>query len=319
MSKQSTVEVLIVDDYKPWQDFICSLVKEVQGFRLVGTASDGLEAVQKANDLQPDLILLDVGLPGINGIAAAQIRQCSPKSRILFVSENCDVDVVAAAMETGAVGYMPKTNAANELVPLLNALRWRLAQNAPRLVGKSQTMVYDEIVDAAVTLMQSDFASMQMLYPERGTGGELRLLAFRGFNPQAATFWEWVRADSKSTCGLALRDSKRVVAPDISACDFMADSEDQQVYVQTGIRACQTTPLISRAGSIVGMISTHWRTPHQPSEREFRLLDVLARQAAQLIERRREEEAPLVNAGVVILSCLLATPRCGSAWIGSRS
>ena len=283
--EKSTVSVLIVDDYKPWQDFICSLVKEVQGFRLVGTASDGLEAVQKANDLQPDLILLDVGLPGINGIAAAaQIRQCSPKSRILFVSENCDVDVVAAAMETGAVGYMPKTNAANELVPLLNALRWRLAQNAPRLVGKSQTMVYDEIVDAAVTLMQSDFASMQMLYPERGTGGELRLLAFHGFNPQAASFWEWVRADSKSTCGYALRDAQRIVAHDIEICDFMADSDDQRVYLETGIRACQTTPLIARAGNVLGMLSTHWRMPYQPSALEFRLFDILAKEAADVIE-----------------------------------
>lgn len=146
----------------------------------------------------------------------------------------------------------------------------------------------EKIVDVAVALMHSDYASMQMLYPERGTGGELRLLSFRGFNPQAATFWEWVRADSKSTCGLALRDGTRAVAPDIAACDFMADSEDQQVYLQTGIRACQTTPLISRAGNIVGMISTHWRTPHRPSETDFRLFDVLARQAADLVERRRQ-------------------------------
>jgi hypothetical protein len=62
----------------------------------------------------------------------------------------------------------------------------------------------EKIVDVAVALMRSDYASMQMLYPERGTGGELRLLSFRGFNPEAATFWEWVRADSKSTCGIAL-------------------------------------------------------------------------------------------------------------------
>ena len=124
----------------------------------------------------------------------------------------------------------------------------------------------------------------KMLFPERGTGGELRLLAFRGFNPQAARFWEWVRADSKSTCGMALRASQRVVAPDIVDCDFMADSEDQQVYLQTGIRACQTTPLIARAGNVVGMISTHWRRPHQPSEKHLRLFDSLARQAADLID-----------------------------------
>lgn len=87
----------------------------------------------------------------------------------------------------------------------------------------------EKMVDVAVALMRSDYASLQMLYPERGSGGELRLLSFRGFNPQAATFWEWVRVDSKSTCGIALRDSKRVVAPDIATCDFMADSEDRQI------------------------------------------------------------------------------------------
>jgi GAF domain-containing protein len=143
----------------------------------------------------------------------------------------------------------------------------------------------------AVAVMRSDYASVQMLFPERGTGGELRLVAFRGFNPEAAKFWEWVRADSKSTCGIALRETRRVVAPDIAVCDFMADSEDQQVYLQTGIHACQTTPLIARGGNVVGMISTHWRTPHQPSEADFSLFDILARQAADLIERCRQEEA----------------------------
>jgi GAF domain-containing protein len=150
---------------------------------------------------------------------------------------------------------------------------------------------YEKIVDDAVAVMRSEYASVQMLFPERGTGGELRLLAFRGFNPEAAKFWEWVRADSKSTCGIALRETRRVVAPDIAVCDFMADSEDQQVYLQTGIHACQTTPLIARAGNVVGMISTHWRTPHQPSEGDFNLFDILARQAADLIERCRQEEA----------------------------
>src|SRR5437660_2355078 len=150
---------------------------------------------------------------------------------------------------------------------------------------------YEKIVDDAVAVMRSEYASVQMLFPERGAGGELRLLAFRGFNPEAAKFWEWVRADSKSTCGIALRETRRVVAPDIAVCDFMADSEDQQVYLQTGIHACQTTPLIARTGNVVGMISTHWRTPHQPSEGDFDLFDILARQAADLIERCRQEEA----------------------------
>jgi len=150
---------------------------------------------------------------------------------------------------------------------------------------------YEEIVDRAVALMRSDYASVQMLFPERGSGGELLLLSFRGFNPEAATFWEWVRADSKSTCGIALRDRKRVVAPDIASCEFMAGSEDQETYLQTGIGACQTTPLIGNAGNVIGMISTHWQRPHQPSHEDLRLFDILAREAAEVIEMRLRDES----------------------------
>lgn len=171
-----------------------------------------------------------------------------------------------------------------------NGRQGHLAEGSTLLQTTSERIAYEKFVDVAVALMRSDYASMQMLFPERGTGGELRLLAFRGFNPEAAKFWEWVAADSKSTCGIALRDNQRVVAPDIATCDLMADSEDQRVYLQTGIRACQTTPLIARSGNVVGMISTHWRRPHLPSEDDFRRFDVLARQAADLIERCRREE-----------------------------
>jgi CheY-like chemotaxis protein len=291
MHKTSATRVLVVDDYKPWQDFICSLIQRAQGlFRVVGRASDGLEAVQKAGELQPDLILLDLGLPVLNGIEAAlQIRQCAPKSRILFVSENRDGDFADAAMATGAVGYVVKSHAANQILTILKALRWRLAYNGPYLLGASQGMVYEEIVDAAVALMRSDYASVQMLYPERRTGGELRLLAFRGFKPDDASSWEWVGADTKCSCGIALRNHRRVVAPDIAICDFLADPEVQQVYLQIGVRACQSTPLITRAGKVVGMISTLWRIPHQPSEDDFRLFDILARETADVVERCRGE------------------------------
>ena len=73
----------------------------------------------------------------------------------------------------------------------------------------------------------------------------------------------------------------------------MAGTEDLRIYRQTGIRAVQSTPLLSRIGQIVGMISTHWSEQHRPSERDLRIFDVLARQAADLIERRRTAEAAL--------------------------
>ncbi|HEX6796469.1 MAG TPA: ATP-binding protein [Ktedonobacterales bacterium] len=148
--------------------------------------------------------------------------------------------------------------------------------------------LYQQILDAAIAVMHSDIGSMQMFSPDRG---ELRLLAWKGFDPASAAFWEWVRPDATSSCGMALRTRERVVVPDVERCDFMATTKDLDVYRLSGIRAVQSTPLMTRDGHVVGMISTHWRTPHQPAERELRLLDVLARQAADLIERKQAEEA----------------------------
>ena len=168
----------------------------------------------------------------------------------------------------------------------------RLLQRISSMLIKGDNCqeIYEEIVDAAVLIMRSDFASMQMLYPERGDGGELRLLGFRGFDPDAARFWEWVRTDSFCSCGAALRLRKRVVVADVDTCDFMEGTPDKVNYLKAGIRAVQTTPLTSRSGELVGMISTHWRSTHEPSEQDLRLFDILARQAADFLERKKTEE-----------------------------
>jgi PAS domain S-box-containing protein len=154
----------------------------------------------------------------------------------------------------------------------------------------------EKFLDAAVAIMRSDFASMQMFHPERG---ELRLLGYRGFNPTAAAFWEWVRPGSGSTCGVALATGKRSIVSDIERCRFMVGTDDLDTYRQTGIRAVQSTPLVSRAGQLIGMISTHWRSPHEPSECDLRHLDLLARQATDLIERTKSELASQHLAAIV--------------------
>ena len=163
----------------------------------------------------------------------------------------------------------------------------QLQKISTQLIHASDVEVlYEKILDAAVAIMRSDFASMQMFHPERG---ELRLLAYRGFTPIAAASFEWVRPGSGTSCSAALATGHRSIVPDIELSDFMAGSEELETCRQTGIRAMQSTPLVSRAGRLLGMISTHWRKPHQPSERDLRLLDVVARQAADLIERKQAE------------------------------
>lgn len=148
--------------------------------------------------------------------------------------------------------------------------------------------LYNRILDAAISMMSSDMASMQLFDPERN---RLRLIAWKGFHPQSAVFWEWVYLDSGSTCGLALAAGCRVVVPDIETCDATAGTADLDEYRRSNIRAVQSTPLVSRSGQVLGMISTHWREPYQPAERDLLRLDVLARQAADLIERGRAEAA----------------------------
>ncbi len=115
--------VLTVDDFEPWRHFLSSILLEKPELLVVGEASDGSEAVQKAKDLKPDLILLDIGLPKLDGIEAAQqIRQLSPSSKIIFLSQNNDLDLVKAALGTGALGYVRKTDARSELLPAVDAV-----------------------------------------------------------------------------------------------------------------------------------------------------------------------------------------------------
>jgi DNA-binding NarL/FixJ family response regulator len=119
----SIIRALVVDDYDPWRRFFCSALQKQPEYKVIGEASDGLEAVQQAQQLQPDLILLDIGLPTLNGIEAARrIRKVSPNSRILFVSENRSRDVVEEALRTGASGYVIKSDAGSELLPAVRAI-----------------------------------------------------------------------------------------------------------------------------------------------------------------------------------------------------
>jgi two-component system nitrate/nitrite response regulator NarL len=115
--------VLVVDDYEPFRSFVSSTLRETSTLQIIGEASDGLEAVRKAGELQPDLILLDIALPKLNGIRAAeQMQQTAPHSRILFVSEHSSPELVEGALRVGAVGYLIKSHAASELLPAIKAV-----------------------------------------------------------------------------------------------------------------------------------------------------------------------------------------------------
>jgi DNA-binding NarL/FixJ family response regulator len=120
----SSVRVLVVEDFEPFRRFVCSRVEDSSELQVICVVSDGLEAVQKAEELQPDLILLDIGLPNLNGIEAARrIRKLSPQSKILFVSQESSADVIEEALSLGAMGYVIKSRAGSELLVAMEAVR----------------------------------------------------------------------------------------------------------------------------------------------------------------------------------------------------
>jgi DNA-binding NarL/FixJ family response regulator len=122
MNQESPLRILVVDDFAEWRARIRSLLQAQPEWQVVGEASDGLEAAEKATKLRPDIVVLDIGMPRLGGIEAAKrIRRDSPGSRIIFVTQENDADIRIAALATGAEGYLLKASAWNELVPAVEA------------------------------------------------------------------------------------------------------------------------------------------------------------------------------------------------------
>ncbi len=119
----SAVRILIVDDLDLWRSFLIARLQERSDLRIVGFASDGLQAVQEAEELQPDLILLDIALPKLSGIEAAQqIRRVAPMSKVLFVSGESELETVRSAFRAGASGYVSKMEAAAGLFSAIDTV-----------------------------------------------------------------------------------------------------------------------------------------------------------------------------------------------------
>ena len=156
----SSVRVLVVDDYEPFRRFVRSTLKRRPALQVIAEASEGSEAAQKAEELRPDLILLDVGLPILNGIdVARRIRKLSPESKSIFVSQESSADVVLEAFSSGAVGYVVKIDAGSELLAAVDAaLRGRrfvsakLVEHVPAELADKQTtrrLYADEVASPA--------------------------------------------------------------------------------------------------------------------------------------------------------------------------
>jgi DNA-binding NarL/FixJ family response regulator len=117
------VRTLVVEDHKAVLDYICSALRKHPDIDIVGEAQNGLDAVERAAAIQPDLIILDIGLPGLNGIEAARrIRAIASEVKILFLSQESSPEIVHEALHTGACGYILKASVGRDLNPALRAV-----------------------------------------------------------------------------------------------------------------------------------------------------------------------------------------------------
>ena len=176
----------------------------------------------------------------------------------------------------------------SELAEELTATRVLQRLSSQLIREEEDNTFYERIVDTAIELVHSDCGSLQLFDPRTQM---LRLLAWKGFDPDSAKFWQEIKSEGDASCGTALRAGRRIIVPDVRTCPWLEGSPHLEHYERSGIRATQSTPLMSRGGEPLGVISTHWHVVIEPTERNLRFLDLLARQTADLLERQRNVEA----------------------------
>ena len=232
------------------------------------------------------------------------------------------------------IDITPRKEAEQQLMRLKDQLAEELAvtrglhELGPRLLAASDWRVLlSEILTAARGITGADMGLIQLL----DESGALRIEAQYGFSKEFLNFFHTVRQGDASACGTALARSERIVVEDIEASPIFACSPSLEVMLNAGVHAVQSTPMISHNGVRVGMLSTHYRQPKRPGDRDLRLIDLMARQAADLIGKIRAEgklQATQQELVSITDSMAAAVTRCSrdlryvwvssaySAWLG---
>ncbi|HEU4342015.1 MAG TPA: PAS domain S-box protein, partial [Candidatus Binatia bacterium] len=162
-------------------------------------------------------------------------------------------------------------------------------------LGSDFDACLEELVEAAIAVTSANKGSIQLL---DASSGALILAAHRGFEEPFLSFFAEVR-DAASACGAAMQAGERVLVEDVIQSPIFAGTPALDVLLNAGVRAVQSTPLVDNSGRLLGMISTHFDEPHRLSESELRLMDLLARQAADFVGRKHAEEAKARLAAIV--------------------
>jgi PAS domain S-box-containing protein len=319
-----SVSILLVDD-QPANLLALRAVLGELGHNLV-EARSGEEALRRLADDDYAVVLLDVQMRGLDGFETARQVRSREESRhtpiIFLTAHEADRPTVERAYALGAVDFLVKP-----LVPVIlkakvvgfvelfqkaehikrqaeelrrverRELNQRLADeleamtrlhavSARLLCADNLGTALDDVLENAIATSGADFGNIQLYNPQIGA---LEIVAQRGFRQDFLDYFRTVRLDEGSCCAQAMRSGERMIIEDVELDPTY--ERHRPVAAAAGYRAVQSTPLKSRGGSILGMLSTHFRVPQRVSDRNQRLLDLYARHAADMIERFRFEAA----------------------------
>ena len=290
------LRVLLVDDHESWCDLFSMTLQKRSDLEVIAQAADGLEAVRKAQEQQPDLILLDIGLPSLNGIEAARrIREVSPMSKILFVSADRSTEIVVEALSTGAAGYLAKLDAfdlSNAVEAVLQGKRYLstsldgkdlgaldaeasnvgddVKYNPYLRLGRSASL--SKFLASVIEATESDFGNVQAF---DSANRVLRIVVHRGFEREFLDYFATVNCDDHCVCGQAMRGRSRIVVSDVTT-DSLFSCDVRSVLMRANVRSVQSTPLFDPSGRFVGMVSTHRRDSGAPTPQQLKQVDNLA-------------------------------------------
>jgi CheY-like chemotaxis protein len=305
--------LLIEDDVDDQDFFVMALTSITDRVDFV-IANNGLEAlkiIQQDDNFVPSCIFVDLNMPLMDGFNFLQelkkIERLAEVPRIVFTTSNAAADKERAS-KLGA-GFATKYSSLSDLQMFIrnclslyaaahsNSTKNRVAGNYESLLSNfiskleslkngsihdnNDSEVYGLMLDSAMNVMDSDLASIQLYC---NATQQLKLVATKNIHPRSTAFWQTVSATSGSICGEALRTQTRITVTDVETLDFV--KEEIEIFRLSGIRAVQSTPLVSKQGKLVGMISTHWKEQRQFSENDFEFFDDFARLAADIISQK---------------------------------
>lgn len=284
-------KILVVEDYEQFRRFVCSLLQQKPEYQIT-QASDGLEAVQKAEELQPDLIVLDIGLPGLNGLEVARrVRKLAPRAKILFISQESSLDIVREALNLGARGYVHKARTASDLLlaveTVLRGEQFVSGGLIPALPSTQSSLnlhsALSQVLAQAIDMAGADMGNLQIL--DRQTN-RLHIAVQHGFSRQFLEFFNKVQHHHQSACGSALSRRQRVIVDDV-AHNPIFSGRSREIVLAEGVRAVQSIPLTTASGQLMGVLSTHFRVAKPPRQQLFQITEAFAQEVAELIQSKR--------------------------------